>query len=93
MIGLEAFEVFFVYVDGVILLHAPLHPWNECFHRVLVVLILLDFLSKAFDIALFGEVYILRPSPFDMLHAGVLRDYALGVDFCLAAVRGRVNRG
>ena len=93
MIGLKTFKVFFVDVDGVILLHAPLHPGNESFHRVLVVLVLLNLLAKAFDVALFGEVYILRPSPFDMLHAGVLRDYALGVDFCLAAVRGRVNRG
>jgi hypothetical protein len=92
VIGLKTFKVFFVDVDSVILLHAPLHPGNESFHRVLVVLVLLNLLAKAFDVALFGEVYILGPPPFDVLHAGVLHDDALGVDFCFAVVRGRVDQ-
>lgn len=91
MIGFKAFKIFFVDVDGVVLLHTPLHPGNESLHRVLVVFVLLNLLAKAFDIALFGEVYILRPPPFDVLHAGVLHDNALGVDFCFAVVRGRVD--
>ena len=61
MIGLKTFKVFLVDIHSVILFHARLHSGDERLHCVLVVLILLNLLAKAFDIALVKSTSLGHP--------------------------------
>ena len=91
MVRLNIFKVFLVDIHGVVLFHATLHHRHESLHCILIVFILFHFFAKAFDIALFGEVHVLRPASFNVLHTGVFHYDALGVDLSFAKVRSGVH--
>ena len=86
MIGVGIIKMFFIDIDGVVLLHAPLYPGNQRFHCVLIVFVFFDFLTETFNIALLGEVDILGPPSFNMPHAGTYSSFNSCIYLCLVVM-------
>ena len=84
MIVFDAFEVLFVDVDGVVLLHTSLHPRDKSLQCVLIIVVLLDLFAKSLNVGLLSKVDILGPTSFDVLHASILHDDAFGIHFRFA---------
>mmetsp|Transcript_85 Transcript_85/g.122 ORF Transcript_85/g.122 Transcript_85/m.122 type:complete len:414 (-) Transcript_85:173-1414(-) len=91
VVGLNSVKVLLVYVDCVVLLHAPSNHWAKKLHGSLILLILLRLLPVPLHVTHLGRVNILRPASLHVAHGSALGYEALGVALRFRHVGGGVE--